>query len=112
LSAIIIYAEDPAALAGWYGHVLGVATKRDPVDGRYYGEIRDRHVGRTLFFGGSSGPRRRNVMINYRVDDFDAFRAALGAKGVAIEKRLHEPYGRFGYIRDLEGNPIEIWAEP
>ena len=112
MGAITIYTEDPAALAGWYGRVLGVATKKHPIDGRYYGEIRDRHVGKTLFFGGNAGSQRRNVMIHYRVDDLEAFLAALGAKGVAIEKRLHEPYGRFGYIRDLEGNPIEIWSEP
>jgi predicted enzyme related to lactoylglutathione lyase len=114
VAGITIYAQDPAALAGWYGRVLGVATKKSPIDGQYYGELRDRHVGKTLLFGGGGegGARRRNVMIHYRVEDFDAFLANLGAQGVPIERRLHEPYGRFGYIRDLEGNSIEIWAEP
>ncbi len=49
-------------------------------------------------------------MINYAVDDMDAFLSRLHAKGVAILKRDDDdPNGRFAWILDPEGNKIELW---
>jgi len=49
-------------------------------------------------------------MINYAVDEMDAFLTRLRAKGVAILRRDDDdPNGRFAWILDPEGNKIEFW---
>ena len=51
-------------------------------------------------------------MINFRVKDLDAFLTELAAKKVRIdEKRMNEPYGKFAWVYDPEGNKIELWQE-
>ena len=49
-------------------------------------------------------------MLNFAVDDLDAFAARLESKGVAILQRDDkDPNGRFLWIMDPEGNRIELW---
>ncbi len=49
-------------------------------------------------------------MINYRVDDLDALLTQLAADGVWVDpKREDEGYGKFGWIKDLDGNRLELW---
>ena len=49
-------------------------------------------------------------MINYRVDDLDALLAKLTAAGVWVDpNRMNESYGRFAWIKDLDGNRLELW---
>jgi glyoxylase I family protein len=49
-------------------------------------------------------------MINYIVDDMDALLDRLKQEGVKIDdKRMDEPYGRFAWIYDSDGNKIELW---
>jgi glyoxylase I family protein len=33
----------------------------------------------------------------------------LKSKGVAIEKTAEYPYGTFAWLKDPDGNPIELW---
>ena len=54
-------------------------------------------------------------MIDYIVDDLDAFLAKCAANGVPIDpKREDYDYGRFAWIYDLEGNKVScggsIWT--
>lgn len=52
----------------------------------------------------------QQYMINYRVDDLDALLAALRSEGVWIDdKREDSEYGRFAWIKDCDGNRIELW---
>jgi predicted enzyme related to lactoylglutathione lyase len=55
-------------------------------------------------------PSRSRFMINYRVGDLDALLARLQRRKVGIDpKRVNEPYGKFAWIRDRNGNRIELW---
>ena len=47
-------------------------------------------------------------MINYRVRDLKAFLDQLKADGIEIEKTEDFDYGRFAWIKDPEGNKIEL----
>lgn len=48
-------------------------------------------------------------MINYIVDDMDAFLDRMKQEGVKIDpKRQDESYGRFAWIYDSDGNKIEL----
>ena len=61
----------------------------------------------TKYFGESG---EQAVMINYRVDDLDALLEKLSAAGVWIDpKRDDASYGKFAWIKDPEGNRIELW---
>ena len=108
VSAIMIYAEDPERLAQWYEEQLGVVTRLDPSDGNYYGDVGDVHFG--IYPAEEPLPRPRAVMVNYRVRDLSAALRGLRESGVAIERTVDESYGRFAYLRDPEGNPVELYA--
>jgi predicted enzyme related to lactoylglutathione lyase len=55
-------------------------------------------------------PSTREVMIDFAVDDLDAFLAKLKAKGVSVIKRDDsDPSGRFAWIMDPDGTKIELW---
>ena len=52
-------------------------------------------------------------MVNYIVDGLDAMLERLQEEGVKIDpKRMNEPYGRFAWIYDSDGNKIELWEPP
>jgi predicted enzyme related to lactoylglutathione lyase len=58
------------------------------------------------YFGSDSA----QFMINYVVDDLDAFLEKCKTKDVRIdEKREDFDYGRFAWIYDPDGNKIELW---
>jgi predicted enzyme related to lactoylglutathione lyase len=55
-------------------------------------------------------PSTREFMLNFAVDDMDAFIAKLEAKGVKILKRDDsDPTGKFAWIVDPDGTKIEFW---
>jgi predicted enzyme related to lactoylglutathione lyase len=56
------------------------------------------------------GDGEQTAMLNFRVDDLDALLEQLAAKGVWVDpKRLDEVNGRFAWIKDGEGNRVELW---
>lgn len=114
VNAIILYANDPGALAEWYAQRLGIQTLQNVDDGNYYGEINDYQTGLTLQFAifralEPLASRARSLMVTYRVDDLDAFVRQLETEGLPIE-RLTLDYGRFARLCDPDGNLIELWA--
>lgn len=116
IDAVMIYADDPAGLSAWYAAHLGIETRRHDEDGNYYGDVVDDEAGKTTHIGiyPASGEAARlargAVMVNYRVEDVDAAVAKLEAAGVEIDSIVDESFGRFAYLADPEGNPIELWS--
>ncbi|MGQ0602428.1 MAG: VOC family protein [Anaerolineales bacterium] len=114
VSALVLFANDPATLAQWYEKWLGVTTIENADDGNFYGEIDDHHTGLTFQFAifKTAEPlaaNARGAMLTYRVDDYDVFVSGLERAGLTVE-RSAEKYGRFARLRDPEGNPIELFA--
>jgi predicted enzyme related to lactoylglutathione lyase len=55
-------------------------------------------------------PSTREFMIDFAVDDLDAFLAKLKDKGVGVIKRDDsDPTGSFAWILDPDGTKIELW---
>jgi predicted enzyme related to lactoylglutathione lyase len=116
IGAVMIYADDPSALAQWYAKVLGIKTALNAQDGWYQGDI----IGAKskqgpIHFGlhspeGTAAAGGHVMMINYEVDDLNRFLKHLEQKGVRVTRTLEEDYGSFAYFDDPEGNPIEVWA--
>ncbi|MFL5601261.1 MAG: VOC family protein, partial [Gemmatimonadaceae bacterium] len=52
---------------------------------------------------------RLESTINYRVRDLEGLLTQLKADGIAIEKTEDADYGRFAWIKDPEGNRIELY---
>jgi catechol 2,3-dioxygenase-like lactoylglutathione lyase family enzyme len=112
VGGIFFKAKDPKALAAWYRDVLGLpleawggAKLRYDAPNHPPALIWNAFPATTSYFAPSTG----EFMINYAVDDMDAFLARLGTKGVAILKRADDANGRFAWVLDPEGNKIELW---
>jgi catechol 2,3-dioxygenase-like lactoylglutathione lyase family enzyme len=112
VGGIFFKAKDPKALAAWYRDVLGMPLQA--WGGAKLSYDAPQHPPALIWsaFPATTGyfaPSTSEFMINYAVDDMDAFLAKLGTKGVAVLKRSDDPNGRFAWILDPEGNKIELW---
>ncbi len=112
VGGVFIKAQDRKALVAWYRDVLGLPIQ--PWGGAVLHTDAPQHppvVAWTAMAASSSyfAPSASPYMIDYAVDDMDAFVARLTAKGVAILKRTDDETGRFAWIMDPEGNKIELW---
>src|SRR3954447_19949454 len=90
INAIMIYADRPAELAGWYQEHLGIRCTLNPADSCYYGELGSWGDGSPVHFGIYPSPKPlgdspRSVMINYRVENLAAALQELKSKGIPIE---------------------------
>jgi predicted enzyme related to lactoylglutathione lyase len=113
IGGIFFKARDPKALAAWYRDVLGLALEswggamiKPDAPGHPPALIWNAFPADTDYFA----PSKRDHMINYAVDDLDAFLARIAAKGVKVLKRDDsDPSGKFAWIMDPEGNKLELW---
>src|SRR6266481_3303264 len=119
IGGVFLYANDAKALSTWYAHHFGLKLETYE-DGKVYGtEFKYRRlsdsskVDSTVFSISQSEvtlpPERNECVVNYRVRDLPAFLAQLKAEGIAIEKTEDFDYGRFAWIKDPEGNGIELY---
>ena len=114
VGGVFLRSADPKALAAWYAKHLGVDVGpygatfswKDEVPAGTGTTAWNTFPKDTTYFGEG----HQAVMINYRVDDLDALLEALAAAGVWIDsKRENESYGRFAWIKDCDGNRVELW---
>ncbi|HEX9310004.1 MAG TPA: VOC family protein [Gemmatimonadaceae bacterium] len=119
IGGVFLQANDAKALSTWYAHHFGLKLETYE-DGKVYGtEFKYRRLGdsskvdSTVFSISQSKadlPAERNeCVINYRVRDLAIFLEQLKAEGIEIEKTEDFDYGRFAWIRDPEGNRIELY---
>jgi len=119
IGGVFIYANDAKALSNWYAHHFGLRLETYE-DGKVYGtEFKYRRLGdssqvdSTVFSISQSKvtlpSERSQAVINYRVRDLQSFLDQLKAEGVEIEKTEDFDYGRFAWIKDPEGNRIELY---
>lgn len=119
IGGVFIYANDAKALSNWYAHHFGL-TLETYEDNKVYGmEFKHRRLGdsskvdSTVFAISQSKEtlpaERHECQVNYRVKDLATFLEQLKADGIAIEKTEDAEYGRFAWVRDPEGNRIELF---
>jgi len=115
IGGVFLRSQDPKALAKWYSEHLGITLSDFNGTGFQWSDEVPAGTGMTTwsafpadtsYFG--DGPQA--TMINYRVDDLDALLAQLAAAGVWVDpKREDYSYGRFAWIKDCDGNRLELW---
>jgi predicted enzyme related to lactoylglutathione lyase len=106
------------SLRAWYKDTLGIASGDAGAMFKWRAhDCPDReHLTAWCIFPGTSkyfDPSTAPLMINYLVDDMDAFLAKIPKTGPNAEiKREDHEYGRFAWIFDPDGNKIELWEAP
>jgi predicted enzyme related to lactoylglutathione lyase len=113
VGGIFVTSKDPKKLAAWYRDVLGI-----PIESWGGAALRydaPNHPSVLVWNAMPAGsdylaPSTRDFMIDFAVDDLDAFVARLQSKGVSILKRDDsDPNGKFAWILDPDGTKIELW---
>lgn len=110
---IFVVSKDPNALRAWYRDVLGIPL--EPWGGAKFRYDANGHppvAVWSVFAEGESylAPSRRDLMLDFAVDDLDAFLTRLKTKGVTILKRDDsDANGKYAWILDPDGMKIELW---
>ena len=114
IGGVFLRSKDSKRLSAWYAEQLGLPVNdwgvsfdwKDEVPAGTGATAWSTFAEDTQYFGDEP----RQVMINYRVDDLDALLTQLAAAGVWIDaNRQNESYGRFAWIKDCDGNRVELW---
>ena len=112
LGGVFVTSKDPKALSKWYKEVLGITL--ESWGGAILRYDAPGHPPMALWNAmpqdsDEIAPSHRDFMINFAVDDLDAFVARLQAKGVTILNRQGDRTGKFAWILDPDGTKIELW---
>jgi predicted enzyme related to lactoylglutathione lyase len=113
VGGVFVTSKDPKALAAWYRDVLGIPLQ--PWGGAILPYDAPGHPPMALWNAMPTNsdeiaPSTRDFMINFAVDDLDAFTLRLRSKGVKILKQDDsDPFGKFAWILDPDGTKIELW---
>lgn len=113
VGGVFFKADNPDSLGAWYQRWLGV-----PVEPPYGASFKPASMpaggftvwgpfsADTTYFEPSSKP----FMFNLVVDDLDGALAQAAEGGAEVVGEIQdEPYGRFGWFVDPEGNKVELW---
>jgi predicted enzyme related to lactoylglutathione lyase len=116
IGGVFLRSKDATTLARWYAEHLGVQLSdfngitfnwTDEVPAGTGMTAWSAFPQTTTYFGDNPA---QQAMINYRVDDLDALLATLAAAGVWIDPHREDfAYGRFAWIKDCDGNRLELW---
>jgi len=112
LGGVFIKSPDPDRLKAWYRDVLGFALDDYGVNFSLSGQegyhIWSPFKADTTYFE----PSKRDVMLNFRVDDLDALIVRISAAGGQMLGDVQEePYGKFAWLVDPDGTKIELWQQ-
>jgi predicted enzyme related to lactoylglutathione lyase len=114
LGGVFVKSRDPEALSAWYRDVLGIEVQS--WGGAMLAYDAPGHPDMLVWnpFPETSdyfAPSSRELMLNFAVDDLDAFIRRIEAKGVTVLARddASDPNGRFAWIIDPDGTKIELW---
>lgn len=98
-------------MSQWYQAHLGI----DPVPTEYGGAVWQQAAGPTVFapFAADTdyfGSKEQAWMVNFRVRNLDAMVAQLRKSNIEVKVDPEKyPNGRFAWLHDPEGNPVELW---
>ena len=115
LGGLFFKSVDPAALAEWYGRVLGISFE-DWGGVVFLPDTAAAQPGAATIFSPFKidsdyfAPSDKDYMFNLMVDDLDGMLARCAEHGVEpISPVVDEFNGRFAHIIDPEGTKIELW---
>jgi predicted enzyme related to lactoylglutathione lyase len=120
IGGVLLFSNNPKRLATWYRDCLGIeAAGADAECNSVYTtfeswDINDLKLKRETAWAILPAEQNlegqpRTAQINYRVPNMQKILTHLKSKGVTIEKTAEYPYGNFAWVKDPDGNQIELW---
>jgi catechol 2,3-dioxygenase-like lactoylglutathione lyase family enzyme len=123
IGGVFLDSNDAPALADWYRRHLEIDFEEHPDGGSFFfvfrtrdlvtKKIRENPVIAINQTGTDLAPaEQRGLTINLRVADLEHTLGRLIAAGVEVEEEKNAwEGGKHGWIRDLDGNRIELYEE-
>ena len=123
IGGVFLDSRNAQALADWYHRHLGITFSEHPDTESFYVVFRTRDaltgkIRQNPVFAINqtdtplANPAARGVTVNLRVSDLDQALRDLTAHGTEIEPdRIDWEGGKHAWIRDLDGNRIELYQE-
>ena len=120
IGGIFFKAKNNQKLGAWYKKHLGldISAEWTGCSFPWRDAKKPKQEGCTVWsiFDGKSdyfGSKQQALMINYRVANLKKMLAQLKRDGVWIDPKVESSeYGKFAWIKDGEGNRIELWEPP
>ncbi len=113
LGGIFIKCENPKEMNAWYKNTLGLNVNDYGVSFEFTTSQNTKGYLQLSTFDKESkyfGNDKQQAMLNFRVDNLEAFIPILKQQKVDILTELESfPYGKFIHIADIDGNRIELW---
>ena len=120
IGGVFFESDDAKSLAEWYEQVLGIDLLGHE-DGFFHvfphvevgtGIARENPVFAINQSGAPLAAENRGFMINFRVDDLDAYLERLAGHGVSQDREMVVwERGKHAWVRDRDGNLIELYEE-
>jgi hypothetical protein len=122
IGGVFVKSNNAKALADWYKDMLGVETEPMPDGGSFYKvfNTRDFHTSQkrenpVFAIEQTDEPLDKTTdhfTLNLRVDNLEGFLDKIMTLGVETEgKMLIWERGKHHWVRDLDGNRIELYEE-
>jgi predicted enzyme related to lactoylglutathione lyase len=121
IGGAFLFSNDTKKLSAWYRDVLGIVLQGEDAECKSvyasfdYRDLANPEIKRTIAWAimqtdQDIKDKPRTGKINYTVKSMAAFLSQLKSKGVVIEKTEEYPgMGTFAWLKDPDGNPIELW---
>ena len=120
IGGAFLFTNDVKRLATWYRDCLGIvpAGEDNECKSLYrsfeYRDIENPEIKREIVWAiiptdQDIKDKPRTGKINYLVKNLEEVLSRLKNNGVAIEKTAEYPYGNFAWLKDPDGNQIELW---
>ena len=118
IGGVFLFSNDTKRLVAWYRDCLGIVPAGEDSNSIYkifeYRDIGNPEIERQIVWAimptdQDIKDKPRTGRINYRVKNMGEVLSHLKSKGVAIEKTAEDPYGKFAWVKDPDGNKIELW---
>jgi predicted enzyme related to lactoylglutathione lyase len=121
IGGVFLFSNDSKGLVAWYRDCLGIVAEGqdsecDSIYKTYeYRDLENPEIKKTMVWAiipakQDIKDKPRTGKINYTVKNMAEALSHLKTKGVTVEKTEEYPgMGKFAWIKDPEGNPIELW---
>ena len=120
IGGVFLFSNDAKRLVAWYRDCFGMvpAGEDSECDSIYktfeYRDLENPEIKRTIVWAimptdQDIRDKPRTGKVNYLVKNMGEVLSHLKSKGVAIDKSEEYPYGKFAWVKDPDGNQIELW---
>jgi len=133
IGGAFVFSKNPTRLATWYADNLGLEFEGDEENGVYYQVFWAldpddlEHKMDTSFSiirakadfpNPAKSPEPDDMygdqpfMVNLRVQGLEVLLKHMGSRGIEPIKQMDDVYGKFAWVRDADGNRVELYEPP